>query len=182
MRNEKLLLEILKTAIEERPKDAKEFQRIKNRFSGELQSYSASNYELNKFYQEAVKKGLLKDDQALKKLFQKRQVRSISGVSIITVLTKPYPCPGKCVFCPSEKGMPKSYLSNEPAAMRALLNDFDPYKQIEKRLTSLHNQGHPTDKIELIILGGTFSFYPRRYQRDFIRQCFNALNGGKKEL
>ena len=181
MRNEKLLLEILKTAIEERPKDAKEFQRIKNRFSGELQSYSASNYELNKFYQEAVKKGLLKDDQAIKKLIKKRTVRSLSGVAIITVLTKPYPCPGKCVFCPNEKGMPKSYLSNEPAAMRALLNDFDPTKQIGKRLISLKNQGHPTDKIELIVLGGTFSFYPKRYQKDFIRKCFNALNGGAPE-
>jgi elongator complex protein 3 len=181
MRNEKLLLSILEAAIKEKPETAKELQRIKNRFSGKLESYSASNYELNKFYQELVKKNLLKDNSELKKLIKKRTVRSISGVAIITVLTKPYPCPGKCVFCPNEKGMPKSYLSNEPAAMRALLNDFDPVKQIEKRLTSLKNQGHPTDKIELIVLGGTFSFYPKRYQKNFIRKCFNALNEGKPE-
>lgn len=174
----KLLQEIIETAIRKNIQTPEELQKIKNSLAKKHGLYSVPNYELNKFY--------LKSPYAqtgmLKKLFQKRQVRSISGVAIITVLTKPYPCPGKCVFCPSEKGMPKSYLSNEPAAMRALLNDFDPYKQIEKRLISLHNQGHPTDKIELIVLGGTFSFYPRRYQRDFIRQCFNALNGGKKEL
>ena len=154
-----------------------DFQKIKNKYAKKHGLHSPSNYELNKFY---LKSNLPKDKN-LSKLLQKRQIRSMSGVSIITVLTKPYPCPGKCVFCPSEKDMPKSYLSNEPAAMRALLNDFDPYKQIQKRLISLRNQGHPTDKIELIVLGGTFSFYPKRYQKDFLRQCFNALNGGKKE-
>ncbi len=178
MQNAKLLQEILEEALKTEVKTARDLQKIKNRLAKKHKLYSVSNYELNKFYA----KSDLPQTPTMKKLLQKRQVRSMSGVSIITVLTKPYPCPGKCVFCPSEKGMPKSYLSNEPAAMRALLNDFNPYKQIEKRLTSLQNQGHPTDKIELIVLGGTFSFYPRRYQRDFIRQCFNALNGGKKEL
>ncbi len=173
-----LLEEIIEEALTKKVTTAEQLQKIKNRLAKKHGLYSASNYELNRFYLESN----FPKTPTLQKLFQKRQVRSISGVSIITVLTKPFPCPGKCVFCPSEKGMPKSYLSNEPAAMRALLNDFDPYKQIEKRLTSLRNQGHPTDKIELIVLGGTFSFYPRRYQRDFIRQCFNALNGGKKEL
>ena len=169
---------ILEDALEERPKTSAGFQKIKNKYAKIFGFHSPSNYELKQF---CIKTNF-KTNKYLDKLLQKRRVRSISGVSIITVLTKPFPCPGKCVFCPTEKGMPKSYLSNEPAAMRALLNDFDPCKQIEKRLISLRNQGHPTDKIELIVLGGTFSFYPKRYQRDFIRQCFNALNGGKKEL
>jgi len=178
MQNEKLLHAILEKAIERFNHTAGDLQKIKNEFAKKFKAYSVSNYELNRYYF----KSNLPRNAALNKTLQKREVRSISGVAIITVLTKPYPCPGKCVYCPSEKGMPKSYLSNEPAAMRALLNDFNPYKQIEKRLISLKNQGHPTDKIELIVLGGTFSFYPRRYQMDFIRQCFNALNGGKKEL
>ncbi|OIP80480.1 tRNA uridine(34) 5-carboxymethylaminomethyl modification radical SAM/GNAT enzyme Elp3 [Candidatus Peregrinibacteria bacterium CG22_combo_CG10-13_8_21_14_all_44_10] len=173
-----LLEEIIKEASKKNIDTPEKLQKIKNRLAKKHGKHSVSNYELNKFYNAS---DLPREDH-LKKLFQKRQVRSMSGVSIITVLTKPYPCPGKCVFCPTEKGMPKSYLSNEPAAMRALLNNFDPGKQIEKRLTSLKNQGHPTDKIELIVLGGTFSFYPRRYQQAFVRQCFNALNGGKKEL
>lgn len=173
-----ILAKILEEALAKKPKSAAELQKIKNKYSKKFNMHSPSNYELNRFY---IKSDLPKDNN-LQKLLQKRQVRSMSGVSVITVLTKPYPCPGKCVYCPGEAGMPKSYLSNEPAAMRALLNNFNPEQQIKKRLISLENQGHPTDKIELIVLGGTFSFYPRRYQRDFIRNCFNALNGGKKEL
>lgn len=72
--------------------------------------------------------------------------------------------------------MPKSYLSNEPAVMRAILNKFDPEKQVENRLKSLEAQGHPTDKIELIIIGGTWSYLPKNYQERFIKNCFDAAN------
>ena len=82
-------------------------------------------------------------------------MRTLSGVTTVTVLTKPYPCPGKCIFCPTDVRMPKSYLPDEPGAMRALEHEFDPYEQVHNRIRALTNLGHPTDKIELLILGGT---------------------------
>jgi elongator complex protein 3 len=113
---------------------------------------------------------------ALDRLLQRRAVRSISGVAVVTALTKPYPCPGQCVYCPSEARMPKSYLSNEPAAMRALALEFDPWRQVTARLRTLADNGHPNDKIELIVKGGTWTCYPPRYQDWFIKRCFDAAN------
>ena len=115
--------------------------------------------------------------QSFLETLTRRKVRSLSGVTVLTVLTKPYPCPGKCVYCPTEKGMPKSYLSNEPAAMRAARTQFDPVRQIQVRLEALTQNGHPTDKLELIVLGGTWSAYKRSYQTWFIKRCFDACNG-----
>lgn len=105
-----------------------------------------------------------------------KPIRTSSGVAPVTVLTKPYPCPGQCVFCPNDKSMPKSYLSNEPGAMRALQLDFDPYEQTKRRIEALDRTGHETDKIELLILGGTWSSYPEDYRQYFVRRCFDALN------
>lgn len=105
-----------------------------------------------------------------------RPVRTQSGVAPITVLTKPFPCPGECVFCPNDVRMPKSYLSREPGAQRAESNGFDPYLQTYNRLLALRAIGHTVGKAELIILGGTFSFYPEAYQRWFVCRCFDALN------
>lgn len=105
-----------------------------------------------------------------------RKVRTISGVTPVTVLTKPYNCPGNCIYCPSEEGFPKSYLSSEPGAQRALANKFHPYLQVFNRLVAYKNIGHPTDKVELIVLGGTWSYYTKEYQRWFILNCFKAMN------
>ncbi len=125
---------------------------------------------------------------ALEKALTRREVRSLSGVAIVTVLTKPYACPGKCVYCPTEAIMPKSYLSNEPAAMRALMHKFDPWRQVTARLRALVENGHAADKIELIVKGGTWSAYPWDYRAWFIKRCFDAANafgdgrtGGKKK-
>lgn len=107
---------------------------------------------------------------------QKKPTRSISGIIPVTVLTKPFPCPGKCIFCPSDIRMPKSYVSSEPGAQRAAHNAFDPYLQTYNRLRAFAGNGHRTDKVELIILGGTWSFYPEQYQIWFIKRCFDALN------
>jgi elongator complex protein 3 len=107
---------------------------------------------------------------------QMRPVRTQSGVTPVTVLTKPFPCPGQCVFCPNDVRMPKSYLSAEPGCQRATANGFDPYLQTYQRLRAFHAIGHPTDKAELIVLGGTFSYYPESYRRWFIKRCFDAFN------
>jgi len=133
--------------------------------------------ELLLVYRKLIKKQPKKQNLTLEKLLRKREVRTLSGVAVIAVLTKPYPCPGRCAYCPSEKSMPKSYLSNEPAVMRAIKNKFDPYEQVKSRLKALEATGHTTDKCELIIMGGTWSYLPRKYQINFIKRCFDAFNG-----
>ncbi len=109
-------------------------------------------------------------------LVQRRPVRTQSGVTPLTVLTRPHPCPGKCIFCPNDVRMPKSYLADEPGAQRAAVNRFDPYLQTWNRLAAYRAIGHPTDKVELIVLGGTWSFHPEPYQVWFVKRCFDALN------
>jgi elongator complex protein 3 len=116
------------------------------------------------------------DEAGFVRRVQRRPVRSQSGVTPLTVLTRPHPCPGRCVFCPSDVRMPKSYLADEPGAQRAATHHFDPYLQTWSRLEAYRAIGHPTDKIELIVLGGTWSFYPEAYQIGFARRCFEALN------
>ncbi len=102
--------------------------------------------------------------------------RTLSGVAPVAVLTKPFPCPGRCVFCPSDVRMPKSYLANEPGCQRAQANRFDPYLQAWNRLAAFRAMGHATAKVELIVLGGTWSFYPESYQVWFATRLFEALN------
>ena len=132
-------------------------------------------------YQQMVDAGTLVPDQALLESIRMKPMRTLSGVTTVTVLTKPYPCPGKCIFCPTDVRMPKSYLPDEPGAMRALEHKFDPYTQVRMRIQALKNLGHPTDKIELLILGGTWSSYRRDYQEWFIKRCFDAMNENKDE-
>ncbi len=86
------------------------------------------------------------DPEVLARLRMK-PIRTMSGVTPVTVLTKPYPCPGECIFCPNDVRMPKSYLAREPGAQRAEQNNFDPYLQVYSRLTTLYETGHPLDKI-----------------------------------
>lgn len=106
----------------------------------------------------------------------KKPIRSASGVSVITLLTKPYPCPGQCIFCPAEVKMPKSYLSLEPAAQRSLLLHFNPFLTTILRLFVLKENGHSVNKAEVIINGGTWSFYPAKYRNYFIKGVFIGLN------
>ena len=122
------------------------------------------------------KKSVIAKDKRLPEILKMKPTRTISGVTIVTVLTKPFHCPGKCIFCPNDIRMPKSYIATEPGAQRALNNRFSPYSQVYNRLKALHQIGHPTEKIELIVLGGTWSYYPRNYQVWFIKECFRALN------
>lgn len=128
-------------------------------------------------YNEMVEAGEMDEDAHLLERIRMKPMRTLSGVTTVTVLTKPYPCPGKCIFCPTDVRMPKSYLPDEPGAMRAEANKFDPYDQVISRMTQLESLGHPTDKIELLILGGTWSSYKRDYQEWFVKRCFDAMNG-----
>ena len=120
-------------------------------------------------------------DAALVRLLQAKPRRTASGVATITVLTKPWPCSGACVFCPNDIRMPKSYLSDAPACQRAERCWFDPFLQVAARLRALTAMGHVTDKVELIVLGGTWSDYPESYQRWFTGELFRALNLSDEE-
>lgn len=130
--------------------------------------------ELLALYKKRVEDGSEEKSEALEYMLKKLKVRSNSGVAVISLLTKPYACPGRCIYCPTEANMPKSYLSKEPAAARALANHFDPMKQITNRLKALQINGHTTEKVEMIMIGGTWSFYKRDYQEWFTKESFRA--------
>ncbi|MEF8848802.1 MAG: tRNA uridine(34) 5-carboxymethylaminomethyl modification radical SAM/GNAT enzyme Elp3, partial [Candidatus Thermoplasmatota archaeon] len=122
--------------------------------------------------------------KTLLSVLRRKPMRTISGVAIVAVMTSPSSCPhGKCIPCPGgpENYTPQSYTGYEPAAMRADLNDFDPYHQVENRIEQLKAIGHPVDKIDLIIMGGTFTARLPYYQKWFIKRCFDALNQKKSK-
>ena len=135
-----------------------------------------TNIQLQKAYNLMVKNNKIKENKKIKFLLMKRKIRSLSGIVPIQVLTKPWPCPWKCIFCPNEAIMPKSYISTEPWAMRALLNEFDPIKQVFNRLLALQASWHNTDKIEMIVLWWSFDAYPKDYKIDFIKKLYDACN------
>lgn len=118
----------------------------------------------------------------VERLLRRKPVRTLSGVAVVAVMTSPSPCPhGKCIYCPGgvEFGSPQSYTGKEPAARRAQTHDFDAYEQVKCRIEQLESIGHPTDKIDLIIMGGTFTTRPEDYQIAFVKGCFDAMNGSR---
>ena len=115
-------------------------------------------------------------DKNLISILIRKPIRTISGVAIVAVMCKPGECPGKCIYCPNKKDAPRSYTGKEPAAMRAAMHKYNPYEQTKNRIETLESIGHKTDKIELIIMGGTFPFFDQDYQENFIKACFDAMN------
>ena len=107
----------------------------------------------------------------------KKSTRTISGVTPVAVMTMPMPCPGRCVYCPTFSATPQSYTPESPAVLRGRECQFDAAKQVRVRLDGLADMGHPIDKIELIIMGGTFPATPKEYQYQFVKDCFDDLNG-----
>src|SRR6266498_4204368 len=114
-------------------------------------------------YRQLTARGDLPFESELYDRLRLRPVRTISGVAPIAVLTGPYPCPADCIFCPSAKGVPRSYLPDEPAVQRAIRARYDPFKETTARMRALENMGHSTDKIELLVIGATWSAYPKKY-------------------
>lgn len=163
---------IAKKMILANPQTKAELDTFKRHIAKEYKIPYASNLDLLA----ALKTSEGQIPVGLVELLRVRPVRSLSGIVNVSVLTKPYPCPGNCLYCPAEAGFPKSYLSGEPAAERAHRLKFNPYIQVYRRLEMLANEGHGIDKIELRIIGGTWSFYPKSYQEKFIASCFAAAN------
>ena len=104
--------------------------------------------------------------------------KTLAGVTPLTVVVGPRKCDhGTCVYCPGGEKVPQSYTDKSPAVMRGMMLDYDPFEQVRVRLKAFSVMNHPTDKIELIILGGTFLQYPESYRENFIKKCYDAMNG-----
>lgn len=165
------------------------------RFSEEIAEYIEKDPDLNLFFlkkrlskkyglngtlQNAAILSRLKEGKKTPSVLDKlrsRPTRTGSGVTPIALMPKPYPCPGQCIYCPQGDNAPKSYTGFEPATMRAIQNDYDAKRQIHMRIDQYQALGQPTDKCELIIMGGTFLSIPKEYADSFVHQCFDALNG-----
>jgi elongator complex protein 3 len=175
--NKEKLKQIILALVGSNPKNLKDVEKTFRKFLSFEKEVFSKSFILTSYEKLKDELNLSTDqEKILFSLIRMKETRTISGVTPVTVLTKPFPCPGKCIFCPSDVRMPKSYLSDEPGAQRAISNKFDPYLQTFNRLLAFKNTGHPTDKIELIVLGGTWSSYPETYQIWFIKRCFDALN------
>ena len=135
-----------------------------------------SKSEILEVYFKLLKSWKIEKNEQFETVLRKRAIRSLSGIVPVQVLTKPFPCPSHCIFCPNDPEMPKSYIKSEPGAMRARLNQFDPLKQVYNRLYSLSQTWHKTDKIEMIVLWWTWDFYPDEYKKDFIKNLYDACN------
>jgi elongator complex protein 3 len=114
-------------------------------------------------------------------LLKTKPVRSRSGVTVVAVMTHPFKCPGKCIYCPEVENVPKSYTGEEPAAMRGKMFNYDPHLQVKNRLDQLRATGHNPNKVEIIAMGGNFTSHPFEYQEEFAKRCFDAMNGSDSE-
>ncbi len=171
-KNKLIIQELIKTRV----RTQAGLESLKRKMAKKYKTTCQTNIILLKTYHKLLQNKRINKSKVLEVLLRTRPIRSLSGIVNVSVLTKPYPCPGKCIYCPSQENVPKSYLDNEPAVMRAILNKYDPFKQVKMRVQALKNSGHPVDKIELRIIGGTWSFYPKQYQTYFIKRCFDACN------
>jgi elongator complex protein 3 len=176
--NKELLKKILKEISQTEKWDSNSLQKILRRYPKDGNKMFAKDELVSEFIkiENSIEKSKL-----VKERIRMKPTRTNSGVAVVTVLTKPYPCPGNCIYCPNEPNMPKSYIASEPGAQRALKNEFDPYAQVYNRLIALKNIGHNIEKIELIVLGGTWSYYVKDYQLSFIYECYRALNDVRKD-
>lgn len=166
------LQDIITKSLERSVTDARALRTVKAEVAKQYGIPMPTNAEILAEYKKRIASG----DSSLQKVLQIRSVRTLSGIAPITVLTKPYQCPGRCIYCPTEANMPKSYIDTEPGAMRALRLQFDPYLQVTKRIEALENNGHTPEKCELIVLGGTWTAYPPDYQEWFMKRCYDGFN------
>ena len=164
--------------LKKKPEFSKQdFHKIKNKIYWKYKiDKPFQSIELIERYNELVADWTIEENFVFQKILRKRGVRSLSGITVISLLTEEFPCPAKCVYCPTFDGLPKSYIPNEPAVMRAELNKFDPIMQIHNRLRALEVTGHKIEKNDIRIIGGTWSFYPQKYKEKFIKEIYDAFN------
>ena len=170
------LKELIKKGISKNLSSEEDLKKLKREISKEFKIDFLKNDEIRKAYLNLLKNKKIKKSKNFEDLLILKRTRSLSGVSVVAVLTKNLPCKNDCIYCPTETDMPESYLSNEPAVMRAIRLNFEPYLQTQKRMDVLKNNGHDISKIEFIVMGGTFLHLPEKYQYWFVLNCFKALN------
>ncbi len=173
--------QIIQSLIQSEIKNSQDLDSFKRKIAKKYKIKLFTNVQLLKAYHKLLNNREIQKSRKIEGLLKTSPVRSLSGIVNVSVLTKEYECPGKCIYCPKEEGLPKSYLSGEPAVERAKSLDYDPYKQTKERIIMLKEQGHPVDKIDLRIIGETWSHYPKKYQTWFIKECFNACNKKKSK-
>ncbi|EKE29397.1 MAG: hypothetical protein ACD_2C00181G0005 [uncultured bacterium (gcode 4)] len=179
MQKLQIIFDILKKLIDNPEITTKEeFHKLKNEVYGHYKvSTWVNDISLLEKYREMIVKGEVSEEVRILKLLRKRAVRSLSWVSVVSILTKPWKCPGKCIYCPSFDNLPKSYIPNEPAVMRAELNAFDPIRQVHNRLRSLDITWHNIDKCDIRIIGWTWSCYLPEYRENYIKDIYDAHSG-----
>ncbi len=155
--------------------DARSLRAILSRYPKEGRGFYSKS-DLIAGYRHLTAEGDLEPDPALMQRIRMKPMRTQSGVAPVTVLTAPAGCPGKCIFCPDDWRMPKSYIYDEPGAQRAERDGFDPYKQTLGRIRAFESIGHEAAKVELLVLGGTWSAYSRAYREWFVQRCFDGMN------
>ena len=174
--------EIIKRILDEKPKNSKELNKLKIEF--------AIKYTYNDIIKNAqiIAYSSNKDRDKIIKILNIKPVRELSGVTVVALFAKPHACPhGKCMYCPGGPGSPfgdtpQSYTGKEPAAMRAIRNNYDPYLQIFNRLEHYVVNGHRPDKLELIFMGGTFPSLDKEYRDEFVTFTYKAINDFAKEF
>lgn len=182
LKEKQACLDIILYALQCKINSFGKFQKLQRRVYEKYKISPLSNPVLLNCYKKLIDEKKIIENPELFQLLRKRRIRTSSGIASVAVLTKPYPCPGNCIFCPSQKNVPKSYISNEPAVMRAILGQYDPVEQINIRLRGFELAGNKAEKIELIVMGGTFSYLPRKYQLQFIASCFWTANNYHRTL
>ncbi|HDJ96726.1 MAG TPA: tRNA uridine(34) 5-carboxymethylaminomethyl modification radical SAM/GNAT enzyme Elp3 [Candidatus Aenigmarchaeota archaeon] len=174
-RKEKVCREVIENLLRERKLSEKVFMKVLKEVAKKYRLEKLpTKIEILSFCTPAEK-------SRLKKVLTTKPSRTISGVTVVTVVAKPAPCPGSCLYCPRGINAPQSYTGLEPAIQRAIRNDYDPFLQTKDRLNQYKVMGHPSDKIEVIILGGTFTALSEGYQEWFVKRIFDALNGVDSE-
>ena len=180
-KNNLILKKFVKQAIRASLTNDQKLENFKRKFAGKNKAEIFSNSLIIKAYRDLAAHKEIKVNTKFEKVLKLKKTRTISGVTPVAVFTKPFSCPGECVYCPVQKGIPKSYLDDEPAVMRAVTANFSAKKQVENRLQALYQIGHPTDKIELIVMGGTFSAIPYSERKKFILECLEVCNQKKSK-
>jgi len=162
--------EILKEALN-KELTREDLLKLKRKISKKYHVKLPKNSDILKYANKEEKEKLLP-------ILLRKPTRSISGVSVIAVMSRPYDCPhGTCLYCARGENAPQSYTGEEPAALRARYNEYDPWRQVRNRISQLRSIGHPTDKAELIVMGGTFPAQPFTYQKEFVKSCLDAMVG-----
>ncbi|MFX1539355.1 MAG: tRNA uridine(34) 5-carboxymethylaminomethyl modification radical SAM/GNAT enzyme Elp3 [Promethearchaeota archaeon] len=169
---ERVAQEILQAALEGKVSNKNDLQRLKRKL--------CRQYKLSRFPSDVEILSYATEDEKEKisTILRKKPTRTLSGVVVVAVMAEPMECPGECIYCPTNiPTAPKAYVGEEPATLRARQNQYDPFLQVESRLEQLQAMGHSIEKVELIVMGGTFLAASNEYQQNFIKRCLDAMNG-----